>query len=87
VLLAVTTDGVISRESLQEMGVEFIGCDGGESAGTRQGISFLVDETVIASVVFRLEHVQEMVDNLLVAEFLKAARALRSSHVMSAPFL
>jgi hypothetical protein len=40
-----------------------------------------MEEAVISSVVLGFEDVQEMVDDFLVAEFLKATGALRSSHV------
>jgi hypothetical protein len=68
-------------KAFEEMGVEFLGRDGGESARAPQGVPFFMDEAVIVAVVLRLEDVQEMIDDLLVAEFLKAAGALCSSRV------
>jgi hypothetical protein len=81
VLLAVTADGIIRRECLQEVGVEFFSCSGDQPTGARQAISFLMDQAVIPPTVVRLEDLMEMIGHRFVVEFREATGARGGGHV------
>jgi hypothetical protein len=85
VLLAVMSDGVVWREDLQEVLIEFIGRNGGQPTSAREAVPFLMDLAVVPHEARRLEHQLKVVDNLLIIEFGKTTGALRCDHVATFP--
>jgi hypothetical protein len=79
---AIAADGVTGREDIQQVSVELFGRDGRQPACAGQAVAFLVDQPVIPPKVIRLEDQLKMINDFLVGQLSKTARALSGDHAI-----
>jgi hypothetical protein len=78
---AVAANGVIGDEFLQEVRIQLVRADRVEPAKACQGISFLMDQPVVAPMAVGLEDQMEMVRDLLIIKLRETTRASHGGHV------
>jgi hypothetical protein len=72
---AITANGVIGGEDLQEVRVQLVRADRAEPAQARQGVAFLMDQAVVPPMVVGFEDQKEMIRDLLIIKLRETARA------------